>query len=890
MLSTQVSSGSIKNKGTNKIEKIKEGWQRNPSWLPITSPGPSENKIVILHPVYPRPTYLAFNMQMASTGGSYSVNWGDGTSNTYNSAITANKVFDSSVYNNPLLDGTDAPVTITSASNTVFRNNHGYSNNQEIIFYNVTGSSNILEEQVYFTCNVTTNSFQVTEEKYGSPITLGADGTATLLPYKQVIITITAVSSTFLEPNFAAHWSASLYRWQQAIDGVGNYWVSNSLEMHISAPNTSTIRFYSPGFTSTAYTWLEHIKICSAMNCTGSSASVVAVTNLAKFTSFPGAIFNTWTPFSFGALRSLREVENLDLTGVSGNFMPSFSNCESLRKITLNAPSTTTLANLFVNCFSLKEVSITTSATLTDVSSAFSTCYSLEKVSISNTAGVTNANLMFSSCRSLKEVPIFNLPALTTCVQMFQNCFNIESAPYFNAGNSWTNASGMFQGCASLQYANVVNTSSVTNASSMFKACYNLKRLSKMSFNAVTQTNEMFNSSFALREVELTNANLLSTANNMFGFAYSFAYPPLIESSALTNLADIFSNTLVVSAPNYNTANVTTVNNMFAGNNMIINEIPAYNLDKCTTIASGFAMRGLQRFKPYNIRTSFSLNTTGSLLQTSELQNILDVNIASPIKVGTNVSGVAAPTATLSGNPGTPTVVTLTGTTTSGSSTVTMANTSGLSVGMEISGTNISTAVAVTQEDSGNTITRNNHGLPNGTQVSFTQITTTVSFQDTGDTVTLVNHGMQNGDIVRFTTITTTTGISINTNYFVRNATADTFQLSTSSTGGSIIALTNNGTGVMIFAPRAGTQLYTIYYVINTSTNTFQISSTENGSALDIPYNCSANMLYRTTITAITPNTNITLGVPASGSGSVSTTSSVFKRSSATLKGFSLTI
>ena len=73
---------------------------------------------------------------------------------------------------------------------------------------------------------------------------------------------------------------------------------------------------------------------------------------------------------------------------------------------------------------------------------------------------------------------------------------------------------------------------------------------------------------------------------------------------------------------------------------------------------------------------------------------------------------------------------------------------------------------------------------------------TAVTFQDTGDTVTLNNHGFANLRTVSFATITTTTGISINTNYFVRNVTTNTFQLSTTATG-AIINLVNNGSGTL---------------------------------------------------------------------------------------------
>lgn len=91
-------------------------------------------------------------------------------------------------------------------------------------------------------------------------------------------------------------------------------------------------------------------------------------------------------------------------------------------------------------------------------------------------------------------------------------------------------------------------------------------------------------------------------------------------------------------------------------------------------------------------------------------------------------------------------------------------------------------------------------GLPDITNFSTLKLLSdaskSVTFQDSGDTVTLTTHGLSNGDTVSFSSITSTTGISANTTYYVVNAATDTFKLATSS-GGSAIALTNDGSGTM---------------------------------------------------------------------------------------------
>ena len=82
-----------------------------------------------------------------------------------------------------------------------------------------------------------------------------------------------------------------------------------------------------------------------------------------------------------------------------------------------------------------------------------------------------------------------------------------------------------------------------------------------------------------------------------------------------------------------------------------------------------------------------------------------------------------------------------------------------------------------------------------------------VTFQSSGSTVTHTAHGKRNGDPVVFSSIVTTTGITINTLYFVRNVTTNTYQVS-SSYSGSAITLTNNGTGTAHY----GASLYHLFW------------------------------------------------------------------------------
>lgn len=81
------------------------------------------------------------------------------------------------------------------------------------------------------------------------------------------------------------------------------------------------------------------------------------------------------------------------------------------------------------------------------------------------------------------------------------------------------------------------------------------------------------------------------------------------------------------------------------------------------------------------------------------------------------------------------------------------------------------------------------------------------TFTDSGDLVTSSGHGLRNGDPVIFTTINTTTGITVNTKYYCISRTATTFQVATTR-GGSAVALTTNGTGVVVVPNRINLPIF----------------------------------------------------------------------------------
>ncbi len=142
-----------------------------------------------------------------------------------------------------------------------------------------------------------------------------------------------------------------------------------------------------------------------------------------------------------------------------------------------------------------------------------------------------------------------------------------------------------------------------------------------------------------------------------------------------------------------------------------------------------------------------------------------------------------------------------------------------------------------------------------------------VSFTDAGDLVTLTSHGLANGTAVSFTTINSTTGIATNTTYYVINATANTFQLSTTP-GGAVAPLTTDGTGILntpipyATAVSGPTGTYTVTVpstaTISQGTNQFNIATvgstglvSDLSQTFSINYD-STNPIQPTSLTLVT--------------------------------------
>ncbi len=501
----------------------------------------------------------------------------------------------------------------------------------------------------------------------------------------------------------------------------------------------------------------------------------------------------------FGSCSSLTHVATFN-TSSSTSVGSMFSDCYSLvHAPMLNTGSCTTTANMFDKCFSLTNVPLYNLSSCTTVASMFNECRSLESVPLFNTALVTNFNNLFVSCQSLIDVPAFNTSSATGMASMFSGCISITKVPLFNTSLVTTMAS-MFANCQSLLNVPLFNTSLVNTMANMFDNCLSLKKVPLFNTASVTSMANMFVSCLSLTDVPLFNTSSVTLMSSMFSGCQSITEIPFFVTSNVTTMASMFLNCYGLgSIPLFDTSKVTSMANMFQ-NCVSLRVIPSfdtslvitfatmcsscYSLVSVNFTATGTGVSTTGKFTNmftncYSLKkgklgaAEYTVSFTGCSMAEAELEEMM---------TALDTIGFPSQTLTITNNFGALTLFSLAGTTTAGSTTITMANTTGITAGMQVTGT--------------------------GTAITTGRA---VTFTDTGDLVELATHGLENDDQVSFSTVTTTTGIGTNVPYFIINKTANNFQLAAKTTAGtphsdfSALALSYNPVAYYRLSDASGT-------------------------------------------------------------------------------------
>ena len=382
-------------------------WVRPSDWLELTAPSASEQKFVGLFAVFNQSSnYVA--LRAAVSSGTYTVDWGDGSS----------------------------PQTYTS--NTTAEYNYSYS----------SLNSNTLSSRGYRQAIVTV-----------TPTTSGATFSLFGLNYRHSAKSSASSSTYWLDVAISAPNATTVRLGGYDLGPVAYVQMQYLERANIVAHNMTTMayQFYN------CYS-LKSVSLFNTASVTNMTSMFHACYSLQSVPLFNTAACTTMNLMFYNCY-SLKSVPLFN-TAACTSMSSMFSGCYSLKSVPLfNTASVTSMGSMFSGCSSLESVPLFNTASVTSMTSMFNNCYLLKSVPLFNTAACTTMTNMFQYCYSLESVPLFNTAACTNMTNMFNGCDSLQSVPLFNTA-SVTSMSGMFQASGNIKSIPLFNTSSLTSINS----------------------------------------------------------------------------------------------------------------------------------------------------------------------------------------------------------------------------------------------------------------------------------------------------------------------------------------------------------------------------------------------------------------------------------------
>lgn len=616
MTISTIQKNNIWNKSTYKVEAAvetfdsEETWVRNPAWLTLPEVTATEQKFVGLYAVDPHDSLLrlVFDLDVNAAdppNGTYTVDWGDGTVETFNDNASAEHTYN---FDNTELDNTDGPVTFTDATNLVTRTNHGYTNGMRISFAKITTTTGIDQNVAYYVINATTDTFQLSETSGGSAIDLVNDGTGKILAYKQAIVTVTS-NWRILTANFALRHSS-------VTTSTSALYTSGWLDISMSFP-WLTLIYFSTYNGSSAYIHnarLEQAKIYNLGYVTSANRLFFNNVNLRSVPvlNLPDTLITT--TFLFSGCRTLTTIpDNLNLVNVQdASYM--FQACHNLQYAPeMNTSAVLNMTGMFENCFALRRIPFYNTSNCYAFTGMFQNCYNLVRIPELNFSGARFMGATFAGCNSIETLPFLDTKKCTDFNTCFAYCFMLKEIQHVETSNAiYTH--NMFLQCHSLEKVPKMDVRNVVSAYSMFSQCYSLQEVSGLVFekvqiaynmfyfcNSLTRadilvdspnlqrTDSMFSNCYSLEKVpQIGSISKVIYSYNMFAGCYRLTEVPDYDLPECINAASMYSGCVSLEkAPKLTLPKVTNASNMFTSCHSLL-YCPNYDLPSCTNISAMF--------------------------------------------------------------------------------------------------------------------------------------------------------------------------------------------------------------------------------------------------------------------------------------------------------------
>jgi surface protein len=328
--------------------------------------------------------------------------------------------------------------------------------------------------------------------------------------------------------------------------------------------------------------------VTNAQYMFGSCTSITEV-----YISNCGTITNMYAMFQYCYnLRSLPPISATACTTMS--YM--FTNCYALEQspTITSSPNLLDTSNMFNECRNLGRLISFDTSKVTNMERMFYYCSLLSTVNLFDTSKVTNGQNMFHYCTSIERLPFFNFGSLTNGQYMFHNCYSITNdrrtsgLPLFNFENL-TNGAYMFSSCWRLKIIPSFNFAKLTNMSYMFSYGTQIESFGQLNTPLVTNMSYAFLGCRSVFAFPFINTSNVTNMEGMFKECLMLREVPLLDTSNVTNMRWMFYCSEINDAvggsiytlPAFNTSKVTDMFR-FCGGQIKLQYFPQIDTSKVT--------------------------------------------------------------------------------------------------------------------------------------------------------------------------------------------------------------------------------------------------------------------------------------------------------------------
>jgi surface protein len=590
----------------------------------------TNNQIAAWYGVYENNSNWVGLQITTNGGGGYTVNWGDGTSNNYNTNATASKQYTtasfaaltSSIYSTTdlykpalitvtLSDGATSfatvDYTVRPTTPTGSLNNTSPSNWKSI---KMTG------DQVSRIALGTSGSTRLTlsqlerfEYSGSNKITNFNSAFANCFKLNE-IVSLYTTSGSNMGTCFAGCHNLSKI---PALDFTSTTIANNVFSGCYSLRNITLLNSQNVTNWSFAFNTCYNVQSINANFSNAGTTFNNTLTNCYRLVNISPIDISNVTDATqmFNNCISLKSVQLIGTTSKMTTTANMFNNCGALESLPLAMDFTQNqnATGMFSSCKSLTSVPILTNTTkLTNISNMFAYCSALKIVPFFDTSNVTNASSIFTTCLSITSIPKFNFSRNTQFQNMFAGCSNLQSIPNLETSNG-TEFNAMFQQCTSIAEIPWLNTSKGTNFSYMFYLANSIAAIPEFDLSQAQNTQYMFGNCISLVNVPFFNLAKVTLLTNMFTNCFGLISVPYMNIGNVTDASSMFNNCFSLrEVGGFDTAKVTNFTSMFQ-QCYTLTSIPTFNTNRGTNFTSMFSVSGIVEIPPINMSAGTTLTS-----------------------------------------------------------------------------------------------------------------------------------------------------------------------------------------------------------------------------------------------------------------------------------------